>query len=145
MLNTNDVYFEPGVYDKIRKSHELTAKTLGAIEARPGVQRAFMSDEVRGGANAKDALLRAAALSYFPGRSGDVIFATKPGWMISSTGTTHGSATPDDQRVPILFLGAGIKAGKYQQPATPADIAPTLAAIAGLSMKAEGRVLACIQ
>jgi len=65
--------------------------------------------------------------------------------MISSTGTTHGSATPDDQRVPILFLGAAIKAGRYQQPATPADIAPTLAAIAGMSMKAEGHVLACIQ
>jgi len=145
VLNTNDIYFEPGVYEKIRKSRELTAKVVGAIEARPGVQRVFMSEDVRGGASSKDPLLRAAALSYFPGRSGDVILVTKPGWMISSTGTTHGSATPDDQRVPILFLGAAIKAGRYQQPATPADIAPTLAAIAGMSMKAEGHVLACIQ
>ena len=145
VLDTNDIYFEPGVYEKIRTSRELTARVVGAIEARPGVQRVFMSEEVRGAASSKDPLLRAAALSYFPGRSGDVILATKPGWMISSTGTTHGSATPDDQRVPILFLGAAIKAGRYQQPATPADIAPTLAAIAGMSMKAEGHVLACIQ
>ena len=145
VLDTNDVYFEPGVYDKIRKSRDVAAKVIGAIEARPGVQRVFMSDEVRGGANAKDPLLRAAALSYFPGRSGDIVFAPKPGWMISSTGTTHGTASRDDQRVPILFFGAGIKSGRYQQPATPADIAPTLAAIAGLSMKTEGRVLACIQ
>jgi hypothetical protein len=65
--------------------------------------------------------------------------------MISAGGTTHGSATPDDQRVPILFLGAGIKPGKYQEAATPADLAPTLAAIAGLAMKAEGHPLSCVQ
>ena len=145
VLDTNDLYFEPGVYDKIRKSRDVAAKVIAAIEARPGVQRVFMSEDVRGGANAKDPLLRAAALSYFPGRSGDIVFAAKPGWMISSTGTTHGTASRDDQRVPILFVGAGIKSGLYQQPVTPADIAPTLAAIAGLSMKTEGRVLACIQ
>jgi len=145
VLNTNDIYFEPGVYTKITKSRELLAKVLGAIEARPGVQRVFMAEQVRGGANAKDPLLRAAALSYFPGRGGDLIFAPKPGWMISAAGTTHGSANPDDQRVPVMFLGAGIKAGTYQEPATPADLAPTLAAVTGLSMKAEGHALSCVQ
>jgi predicted AlkP superfamily pyrophosphatase or phosphodiesterase len=145
VLNTNDIYFEPGVYTKITRSKELMAKVLGAIEARPGVQRVFLSDQVRGGANAKDPLLRAAALSYFPGRGGDIIFAAKPGWMISASGTTHGSANADDQRVPVMFLGAGIKAGKYQEAATPADVAPTLAAVSGLSMKAEGHALSCVQ
>src|SRR5262249_37181969 len=145
VLNTNDIYFEPGVYTKITKSKELMAKVLGAIEARPGVQRVFLSDQVRGGASSKDPLLRAAALSYFPGRGGDIVFATKPGWRISGAGRTHGSANPDDQRVPVMFFGAGIKAGKYQEPATPADLAPTLAAIAGLPMKAEGHALSCVQ
>jgi len=145
VLNTNDIYFEPGVYTKITKSRELMAKVLGAIEARPGVQRVFLSEQVRGGANSKDPVLRAAALSYFPGRGGDIIIAMKPGWMISSSGTTHGSANPDDQRVPIMFLGAGIKPGRYQDPATPADLTPTLAAVTGLSMKAEGHALPCVQ
>ncbi len=145
VIATNDIYFEPGVYDKIRKSRELTAKVLGAIEARPGVQRVFMSEELRDGAKSKDPFVRAAALSYFPGRSGDIVYVPKPGWMIMSAGTTHGTATPDDQRVPLLFLGAGIKPGAYQGDATPADLAPTLAAIAGLAMKAEGHALSCIQ
>ena len=145
VLNTNDIYFEPGVYTKITKSKELMAKVLGAVEARPGVARVFLSEQVRGGATSKDPLLRAASLSYFPGRGGDIIFATKPGWMISASGTTHGSANPDDQRVPVMFLGAGIKAGTYQEPATPADLAPTLAAISGLSMKAEGHALSCVR
>ena len=91
----------------------------------------FRSEELRGGAKSKDPLLRAAALSYVPGRSGDLIFATKPGWMISASGTTHGSANPDDQRVPMLFFGRGVKPGSYQEPATPADLTPTLAALVG--------------
>jgi predicted AlkP superfamily pyrophosphatase or phosphodiesterase len=145
VLNTNDIYFEPGVYDKIRKSNQLTTAVIAAIAAQPGVQRVFRSEEIRGADKSKDPLLRAAALSYFPGRSGDLVFATKPGWMISAAGTTHGSATPDDQRVPILFLGHGVKPGKYQQAATPADLAPTLALLSGLTMKAEGHALPCVQ
>ena len=145
VLNTNDIYFEPGVYDKIRKSKPLTDAVIAAIAARPGVQRVFRSEEIRGAAKSPDPLLRAAALSYFPGRSGDLVFAPKPGWMISAGGTTHGSASADDQRVPILFYGRGVKPGTYQDAATPADLAPTLAALSGFTMKAEGRPLACVQ
>jgi predicted AlkP superfamily pyrophosphatase or phosphodiesterase len=140
-LSTNDLYFEPGVYDKMRRTPAAITAALAAITARPGVQRVFRSEDLRDPAAAKDTLQRAAALSYFPGRSGDLVIATKPGWMISAAGTTHGSASPDDQRVPLLFLGHGVKPGKYQRPATPADLAPTLASIAGVSLKAEGHPL----
>ncbi|MCU1382853.1 MAG: phoK 2 [Acidobacteria bacterium] len=145
VLNTNDLYFEPGVYTKIIQSRELTTAVISAIQSRPGIQRAFRSEEIRGADKSKDPLVRAAALSYFPGRSGDIVFATKPGWMVSGGGTTHGSASADDQRVPILFYGRGVKPGKYQDAVTPADVAPTLAAISGLTMKAEGHPLACVQ
>jgi predicted AlkP superfamily pyrophosphatase or phosphodiesterase len=145
VLNTNDIYFEPGIYDKILKKRELMTSVISAIQARPGIQRAFRSEEIRGAAGSKDPLLRAAALSYFPGRSGDIVFVNKPGWMISAAGTTHGGASADDQRVPILFLGHGVKPGAYRDPATPADLAPTLAALSGLSMKAEGHPLPCVQ
>jgi predicted AlkP superfamily pyrophosphatase or phosphodiesterase len=146
VLATNDLYFEPGVYDKIEKAKGLIGAVISVIEARPGVQRVFRSEQVRDGARSNDALLRAAALSYVRGRSGDLILATKPGWMISGGGTTHGSASPDDQRVPILVMGPGVKPGVYQQPASPADVAPTLAALSGISMsKAEGHPLPCLQ
>jgi predicted AlkP superfamily pyrophosphatase or phosphodiesterase len=145
VLNTNDIYFEPGIYDKILKKRELMTSVISAIQARPGIQRAFRSEEIRGAAASKDPWLRAAALSYFPGRGGDIVFVAKPGWMISAAGTTHGGASADDQRVPILFFGHGVKPGTYQTPATPADLAPTLAALAGMSMKAEGHPLPCVQ
>jgi predicted AlkP superfamily pyrophosphatase or phosphodiesterase len=44
----------------------------------------------------------------------------------------HGSAQPDDQRVPIAFLGSGIRAARYPDTVSTTDIAPTLAALLGL-------------
>jgi len=143
-LSTNDLYFAPGVYDTLRRTPAAISAAVAALAARPGIQRVFRSEEVRDAADAKDPLLRAAALSYFPGRSGDLIIATRPGWMISAAGTTHGSATPDDQRVPLLFLGRGVKPGRCEEPATPADLAPTLAALVGVKLlKTDGHPLAC--
>jgi predicted AlkP superfamily pyrophosphatase or phosphodiesterase len=141
-INTNEVYFAPGMYEKLAASPAAMSDVIKAIEAMPGIARVFRGDKLSDAATAKDPLTRAAALSYMPGRGGDLIVAKKPGWMLFGTGTTHGSASPDDQRVPILFLGPAIKRGWYLQPATPADVAPTLAAIYGIKMpQAEGRAL----
>jgi predicted AlkP superfamily pyrophosphatase or phosphodiesterase len=138
----NDIYFERGVYDKIQASPKLLASVVDAVAGVPGVLKVFRSEEVRGGGSARDPLLRAAALSYFPGRSGDLIVISKPEWQFNPLGTTHGSATEHDQHVPLMFLGRGVKAGRFDQPATPADLAPTLAALCGSTMTgAEGHAL----
>ena len=77
-----------------------------------------------------------------PGRSGDLVISPKDGWMFSGSGTTHGSNNPDDQRVPLVLFGKGVKPGRYDAPASPADIAPTLASLAGVALPdAEGRLL----
>ena len=55
--------------------------------------------------------------------------------------TTHGTDYNYDQDVPVVLFGAGIKAGRYWGAATPADLAPTLAAICGITMaRTDGRV-----
>jgi predicted AlkP superfamily pyrophosphatase or phosphodiesterase len=142
----NDIYFAPGVFHRLERSPELMTSVIGTITRLPGIARVFRSTELHDPAVAVDALQRAAALSYFPGRSGDLILASKPGWIFSSTGTTHGTASPDDQKVPLLFVGFGVRPGRYQDAATPADLAPTLAAIAGVSMPGvEGHVLQTVR
>jgi hypothetical protein len=73
-------------------------------------------------------------LGFVSGRSGDLIIVPKRGWIVSATGTTHGSASADDQRVPIFFMGRGIRPSEYSLPVTPADIAPTLAGLCGVTM-----------
>ena len=53
---------------------------------------------------------------------------------------THGSPHDSDANVPIVFYGAGIKAGRNTRRALVVDIAPTLAAIVGVRpMEATGR------
>ena len=137
-----NLYFAAGVYERLRASPPLMEEVLHAIAAAPGVARVFRSEDLRDVRGASDPWRRAAALSYVEGRSGDLVLAAKPGWIGSAEAASHGTASPDDQRVPVLFMGRGIKAGRYDQPATPADIAPTLAAICGITLpQAEGRAL----
>src|SRR5581483_1771042 len=114
----NDLYFEPGQYEKLAKSPDALAAVIDTIAATPGVARVFRAEQLRDATDSSDKLLRAAALSYVPGRSGDLIVALKPGWMFGPTGTTHGS-----------------KPGRYAAAVTPADVAPTLAALCGVEMK----------
>jgi predicted AlkP superfamily pyrophosphatase or phosphodiesterase len=136
----NDVYFEPGMYDRLHKPAAALTTVIENLSQQPGIARVFRSEELVNAHTSADPLLRAAALSYVPGASGDLIMALKPGWMFIATGTTHGSANPDDQRVPVMFMGPGIVPGVYSDPITPADVSPTLAALVGITMpRAEGQ------
>jgi predicted AlkP superfamily pyrophosphatase or phosphodiesterase len=140
-IGGNDVYFAPGVYAKLTASDAIDG-VIATLAAQPGVAKVYRGEELRRSRTASDPLLRAAALSYVQGRSGDLIIVPKTGWMFSASGTTHGTASPEDQQVPIILFGRGIRPGRYAQPVTPADIAPTLAALCGITMpRAEGRPL----
>jgi hypothetical protein len=106
--------------------------------------RVLRADRLSG--TSADREVRAAALSYVADRSGDLVLISKPFWFFGgrgdAAGTTHGTAHPYDRQVPVILLGAGIRPGHYPQPASPADLAPTLAQRIGVKMpKAEGRVL----
>jgi hypothetical protein len=138
----NEVYFEPGMYDRLRARPAALNVVIKQLEAQPGIARVFRREQLRDAAASRDVLLRAAALSYVPQRSGDLLLAMEPGWTFAGIGTTHGSANLYDQQVPIILMGPNVKAGEYREAATPADIAPTLAALSGIAMpRAEGHIL----
>jgi predicted AlkP superfamily pyrophosphatase or phosphodiesterase len=141
-VNGNDIYFLPGIYEKLGASPTALDAIIDALRRTSGVRAVFTAEQARSGANSKEPALRAAALTYFPGRSGDLILVPRPGWMFSASGTTHGTSSDDDQRVPVIFYGTGIKPGMYGDSASPADVAPTIAAIVGVHLaRAEGRPL----
>jgi len=102
-----------------------------------GIAAAYTADEVSasGARSSSDSLKRAAALNYFPGRSGDVIIVPRENWILSTSATTHGTLYPYDQHVPVIFYGAGVKKGRFAVEASPADIAPTLAALVGIPFR----------
>jgi predicted AlkP superfamily pyrophosphatase or phosphodiesterase len=141
---TRFVHFAAGVFERIRADATLMAGIERAVTAIPGVERVLRRDMLS--EQSADPVVRAAALSTFAGRTGDLVIVTKPNWTLggraSADASSHGTPYDYDQHVPLILFGAGIKAGRYERAATPADIAPTLARLAGVRMsKAEGRVL----
>jgi Type I phosphodiesterase / nucleotide pyrophosphatase len=136
-----DIYFAAGIWEKISVDAKALEAVLAAIRGVAGVADVFRVDQL-GELADKNPLARTALLSEFPGRGGDLFVITKPNWFFDrrdkagdwGEGTTHGSPYPYDQRVPIILMGAGIRAGKNGDAVTPADIAPTFAELTGIKI-----------
>lgn len=116
---------------------------VAAVSKMPGVLRVFSSRGLDSKRASSDPIERAAALSHHVEESGDVVVVLRPNWIGTNTSAaTHGSANEYDQHVPVVFLGTVFKPGRYTTPASPADLAPTLAAAVKLAMPGtDGRVL----
>lgn len=71
---------------------------------------------------------------YNQKRSGDVLIVLRPDVMsYSITGSSHGSPQIYDTHTPLLFFGKGIKRGSTVNRTEIPDIAPTIAALLGIS------------
>ena len=115
-----------------------------ALQSQPGVAVAATSAELAG-AQSAGSIRERMQRSYYPGRSGDVLFVLKPFQYLSdgSTGAEHGTPYTYDTHVPLILMGPGLRPGRYAGEASPADLAPTLSALTGVEFPAnrEGRVL----
>lgn len=82
---------------------------------------------------------------YYPGRSGDLIWALRPYCFRGDPNAhgEHGSPYPYDTHVPLVLYGWGVRPGVYREPVSTADVAPTVAEILGIDAPAqcEGRAL----
>jgi type I phosphodiesterase/nucleotide pyrophosphatase len=139
-----DIYVTPAAAARLENDAALGRAALDALRALPGIAHAFLGKELANAEarSSEDPVRRAAALSYYPGRSGDIIVVPKPNWLLSSNVTTHGTNYAYDQRVPLILFGRTVHPGRRTEAATPADVAPSLAALAGVPIaKTDGRAL----
>jgi predicted AlkP superfamily pyrophosphatase or phosphodiesterase len=106
------------------------------------VARVYTREELDHGITG-DFIARAEMAGYNPKRSGDLTIVLEPGYVPGSSGTTHFSPYAYDTHVPVLFMGPGIKAGRYDSAIEPNDIAPTLATLLDIQTPSgsSGRVL----
>jgi predicted AlkP superfamily pyrophosphatase or phosphodiesterase len=142
VLNT-DIYFSEGVYQQLVANPAAMDAVLETVRRTPGVWRVYRKEALLASGSDPNALVRAAALGYFEGRSGDLIMLPRSYWITSTSTATHGTAHRYDTRVPVVLFGRGIAKGEYLQPAAPIDLAPTLALLTGITLPdARGRVLA---
>ena len=144
-LNGN-VYFN---YDALKRDNvnieEFSQVVVAAALTIPGVARAFTRGQLlRGATSITDPIERRVLHGFHPARSGDVVLVAEPyKYLGDLTTATHGSAYSYDTHVPTIIMGAGINPGLYYEPASPADIAPTLCAVLRITppTSATGRVL----
>ena len=143
-VGSGAVYFADGIFDRLRKDAAAMQGVMRTLLSVPGMMRVLRSDQLSERSN--DPLVRAAAGGYMPGRSGDLLLVPRRNWVIElrddNDATTHGTFHDYDRRVPLLARGHRVRQGRYTDPASPADVAPTLAHVAGVMLRhAEGRVL----
>lgn len=136
------VYFTPEALPRVLSTPGAREAVTQAIKQVPGADLVYWADELGSRHATSDPYLEAARRSYHPDRAGDLFVFGQPFWIRSSAETSHGTPYGYDRRVPVVFAGAGIAPGRYLSAASPADIAPTLAAVLGITMaRPDGRVL----
>jgi len=150
-ITSSDVYFAPSVYEKLKQNPNAMRAVTESALAQPGVAEIFRAEQLQNRPATQSPSRRALADGYFPGRSGDLFIVAKPYWLMDRTpagkarsyGTSHGAPYNYDQNVPLLLMGFGIRHGEYFDEVTPADIAPTLASLCGVTLASrDGHVLA---
>jgi predicted AlkP superfamily pyrophosphatase or phosphodiesterase len=149
-VTSGDLYFVPTVYDRIRNTAGAMQAVTDAAMSVPGIGAIYWSDDLQNMATTPDKIRAAVKTSFLASRSGDLYFVPKPYWLVDGTpagksrgyGTGHGAPYNYDQHVPVLLMGFGIQPGEYFREVTPADIAPTLAALCSVTLASrDGHIL----
>jgi len=144
-------YYRPFVYldqDVLQKAGLDRQEVATAIAARltreVGIHLAITPGELR--AAAVSSLLTRIANNIHPVRTGDIYIVQDPYWVNFDKGPVagmHGSPWRYDTHVPMIFAGAGVPSNMVYREVQPADVAPTLAALLGMTPPAssQGKVL----
>jgi predicted AlkP superfamily pyrophosphatase or phosphodiesterase len=143
-VSSGAIYFADGIIERLRGDAPAFAAVENALLEFPGIARVFRAAAIS--ATSRDPVIRAAAAGYVAGQSGDLFLVPERHWVfelrVENEATQHGTFYDYDREVPLLLRGHRIRAGRFGDAASPMDVAPTLAHLAGLALpKADGRVL----
>lgn len=107
---------------------------IGVLEKKSFISHAFDIEKVAS-STLPSGITEMVKNSYYPKRSGDVMFIPNPGNLDGgNTGTTHGLWNPYDAHIPLLWYGWNIKSGRSHREVHMTDIAATLAALLDIQM-----------
>jgi predicted AlkP superfamily pyrophosphatase or phosphodiesterase len=117
---------------------DIAERTKRLLEERRIVAKAYTHQEFTEGEPA-DSFAVLFRNSYYPGRAHHMLsqYGVETRYRYKDlvsypTGTTHGSPYWYDRWVPLILLGAGVEAGQSDAGVYTVDLAPTLAALAGV-------------
>ncbi len=146
-------YYRPYLYlesDRIESAgldpQAVREALADALTLEPGIHLAVTR---RRGLNMlpNSKLLRQIRNNYHATRAGDIYIVQDPYWFNFDKGPVaamHGSPWNYDTHVPVIFAGSGIPSRVVHRRVQPADVAPTIATLLGMTppASAQGTVLA---
>jgi hypothetical protein len=106
---------------------EVSRAVAQALSVLPHVFRVYTRDQLMTGAVAGDQVGRRVINGFCARRAPDVEVLLEPYWIFGNSVTTHSTTFSYDAHVPVIFMGPGIRAGRYDASVAVNDIAPTLA------------------
>jgi len=123
------VYLNQGLIARLKLDlAEVEREAARAIQALPHVSRVYTLEEIRQGGGVRDSVSQKVANGYHLRRGPDLELIPAPYWMVEAGKSTgHAGPYSYDTHVPLIFLGACIRAGQYHATVAVNDIAPTLA------------------
>lgn len=122
-------------FDSAHVDADSTARAFAAaLRTIPGVMRADLFTDFAKANPAKDKIARRWLHMFDAGGAAKMAVTLTPySYWESTTYATHGMPHDPDSNVPVLFWGAGVKSGAYGDEVRTVDMAPTLAAILGIT------------
>lgn len=134
-------------YDLIAKKNltraEVQNTAAEAVRALPHIFRVYTRSELMAGRVLEDMVDRRVRNGFHSERAADLFIVAEPYWLFEQSGTSHGTPFNYDAHVPVIFMGPGVKPGRYNKKIAVNDIAPTLATMFEVETPsgASGRVL----
>ena len=117
---------------------ELRAKLATALKKMYFVADAYTTEDLQAD-DPNRPYLELYKRSTYPGRGHDIKLRYKENYLVyyNASGSTHGSPYAYDSHVPMVYYGFGLPAKRIDRKVATVDIAPTLAQLLRLSVKAD--------
>jgi predicted AlkP superfamily pyrophosphatase or phosphodiesterase len=129
-LNGNVYLDEAAIERRKLDAEEVERVAAQAISKIAGIGDCFTRSQILAGRLPQTAIARSVANGFYAARNGNLVIVPQPFYFIGEgVTTTHGTPYGYDTHVPVMFFGAGVAAGTHYTTCSPADIAPTLAAL----------------
>jgi Type I phosphodiesterase / nucleotide pyrophosphatase len=131
------------IKDRRLDAHLVEETAARAAERIPHVYRAFTREQLFRGDVPRNPWTSRLLAGFHPERSGDVEILLEPYWIGQESGTSHGTPYSYDTHIPLVFMGPGVRLGRYDAAVAMNDIAPTLATMLDVETPSgsSGRVL----
>lgn len=130
LLNGN-IYLDESAVERRKLALDEVERVAGLAALKiDGVSEIFTRSQILSGRMPRTTVAQSVTNGFYPARNGNIVIVPKPYYFVGEgVTTTHGTPYRYDTHVPVILYGAGVAAGTQYAVSSPADIAPTIAAL----------------